>query len=618
MATGIDFSVRQIRISKITANGVDITSQLEQVDKLVIPHTSKTGASPSSTLTYNITGKAEYTDYFIFDITLPYANTSGSNETGKGVVLEPYTSIRVDNSDYNALFNNTTGISNSANVQKVDYSTNPFVPINIQAIRRNLAEKAEVQEYLYNSVGMVSGRYIGKQLSAVAINEYSSGDKSYGKSPVIEHKIPYFCVFDYISGFSPEHNQANAIVVSYIVDEAGNILTPDAPEALPLLQQGFPADSDVSISIQNASIGGSEATLLGEHTILRGGSRIEPIIYSYTATTYLSPVYSTSANLTFSVPNPQPTTYDFNAYSSSPQSLGPNANDKTVLTFGTETKDDQNYFASNVFSLGEDTEQRIQFTFTGTFNATGYYQPGGYTTGRAAITIEHCTDSTFAPSKTTVAAYTIINYNDYVNQEITVNTPLKLYNSGSSFRIVADVDTPFDSFDVYDRVFTGKSEFSGSAYMGVTGSFTTGSFPATTLTGSSFLSGKYGAYFEGISGSSSDGFNTVTLPFEIYPGDEIKFNNDEFRTYLVTEVQTPSQNSQNKLYITLDKPLRKSDNINFYAVRRYVDASNMVLMNIEKVAGTQNRGILYPKYPSRLLEQNYKKILSTLKDKGIL
>lgn len=550
-----------------------------------------------------------------------FANPSlyPTTDTVVDVIFTPFFRARFDNSDYNATFNNALQIANRDGVQRVDYSVNPLVPVNLAAILDNTAERADMQEYVHNSAGFVRGRYTGQQLNGAAINIYTEGDVSYGTTPVIESTTPFFCVFDYISGFSPEHNKANAVVISYIVDEEGNLYTPDSPQALHLLKQGFKANTNLEVSIKDANIGGSEATLLGTQQVLRGGARLEPLAYSYTATTYLQPSFATTDFLEFDAPSPQPTTYDLAAYGIPTQTLGATVGITTSLTFPSETKDDKNYFVSPTYTLQEDTEQKIKLTFTGTFHATGYLQPGGYyTSGAATIKILHCTDSTFAANKTTILAAQSITYNDYVDQEVNLVTAFNLYNSGSAFRVVAEVNSTFDEFTVASKYLNVVSEFSGSAYLPVSASFTTGSASKNVLTASLDLSSKYGSYFKGISGSAADGFNNPNLTFEPQVGDEIKFNNEEARTYLVTSVETPAQNQAGQLYITLNANTKTSDNINFFALRRYVDASNMILLKADKVAGTQSNGILYPLYPSSRLDKNYEKIISDLKTKGIL
>ncbi len=618
------FTVKKLRISKTSANGVDITRQLENVNQIIIPHTSRVGNTPSSTLTYTINARQELSDSYIFDVSVGGVNISGSNETAASTIFEPYISQNFNNSDYNALLNNASAIANSANVQRVDYSTNPNTPVNLNAIRGNVAERAEVQELLYNSPGLVSGRYAGQQLTSREVNKYTVGDKSYGKTPVLESTTPYFCIFDYISGFSPEHNQANAIVIAYIVDEQGNLTTPDSPTALPILQQGFTADSQFEISIQSPSIGGTEAKLLGTNEVLRSGVRLEPILFSYTASQYLQPAYSTALQLEFEVDDDL-ATYDMLARGSGTQAPPTSVAVTTAVTFTVEDKDDKSFYNNTTsrYAFSEDTAQPVKFSsFIGTSGVTF----AGYSSD-VIYRIELSSDGTFNSNTVSVLASEEITYDDGgALEEVTLQSSYTNFNSGSVIRVtVQPQDQYLDTLQLSGRNFQATSFESGSSFVSQSDNgqgffFATASAAInTTLTASISLSSKYNNLFLGVrNATAGQGFNTVTLPFTVQPGDEIKFNNDEARTFLVTAVQEPTQNPEQLLYITLNAKPNKASNKDFFAIRRYVPASNMVLMKTDRVRGTQNTGILFPEYPSPRLKANYENIISNLKDKGIL
>lgn len=541
------------------------------------------------------------------------------------VSLNPYIGVaNIGYHPYNAILNNASAIANAANVQRIDYSNGSLTPINLDQIRTNTAEKADVQEYVYNSAGYIRGRYHGEQLTGADINKYTLGDISYGKTPVIESTTPYFCVFDYISGFSPEHNQANAIVLSYIVDEEGNLITPDSTVALPILKQSFPQESEVEISIQSPGIGGSEATLLGSQTILRAGTRIEPVIYSYTAATYLSPVYSNGNLLQFDT-DPSLQTYEVRATGSNQNISNLTVGSQTKLTFGKELQDDAGNYnnTTSIYTFSADTEQQVRFKGNFTAVGDGWPNPYGGDPGEATIKVEMTTDGgTFNPAYTTVIGSKTFTYQNYTPVSVEVATGYRHFNSGEAVRMMVQINEPSTDLLFSTSLLNVVSYESGSSYIG-TGSagyfFTTGSSTIrTVLTASNDLSSKYEKYFVKVSGSASQGFNTVNLPFIVKPGDEIKFNNSENRTYLISKVEAPSENVANKLYITLNGHMSKSANKNFFAIRRYVDTSTMILMRIDKVAGTTNTGILYPKYPSPRLKANYENIISNLKTKGII
>lgn len=537
------------------------------------------------------------------------------------VALNPYLNVaNIGYHPYNAILNNASSIANAANVQKIDYSNGALLPINIDQIRDNVAEKADVQEYVYNSAGYVRGRYGGQQLTGAQLNEYSTGDISYGKLPVIEHTTPYFCIFDYISGFSPEHNKANAVLISYIVDESGNLFTPDSPVALDILKQSYPNGSEFEVSIQAAGIGGSEANLLGTQTVLRSGVRLEPIVYSYTAATYLNPVYSAASKLEFET-DPTLQTYDTFATGSNQNITNLTVGAQTQITFGKEIKDDAGNYnnTTSKYIFGADTEQQVKFTGTFVVSGDGWPNPYGGDPGQATVKIQKTTDGgTFDPAYTTVIGSKTFTYQNFIPVNVSVTAPYSNYSSGEAVRMVVEIEDVSTSLLFVSNVFQAISAESGSSY--IEGPFfTTGSSQnPTVLTGSVALSDKYEKYFVGVSGSSTQGFNDVNLAFTLQRGDEVKFNNDENKAYMVTNVSTPAENTNNRLYVTLDKTVTTAANKDFFAFRRYIDASNMILMSVPKVGGTQNTGILYPKYPSALLEKNYEKIISDLKTKGII
>jgi hypothetical protein len=190
--------------------------------------------------------------------------------------------------------------------------------------------------------------------------------------------------------------------------------------------------------------------------------------------------------------------------------------------------------------------------------------------------------------------------------------------------VVEPLDNLLDTLSLTTRVFQAVSLESGSTFTQQSDNgqgyfFATASAATNTvLTASLSLSSKYENLFIGISGSATAGFNTVNLPFTVQPGDEIKFNNDERKVFLVTAVEAPTENAEQVLYITLDRKPNTAINKDFFAIRRYIDTSNMVLMRIDRVAGTQNAGVLLPKYLSDTLQKNYNNILSDLVNKGIL
>ena len=73
------------------------------------------------------------------------------------------------------------------------------------------------------------------------------------------------------------------------------------------------------------------------------------------------------------------------------------------------------------------------------------------------------------------------------------------------------------------------------------------------------------------------------VPYAFRINDEIRFQNDERFAYKITKVLSPEQNfminGRNKLQLTVDKPIQASVDLNFFLIRRYIDAPNSVIVN---------------------------------------
>ena len=198
------------------------------------------------------------------------------------VILQPFLNETADfySSDYNALLNNATVVANSAKLRKVDYSNGVMVPSNIQALRNNTADIADVQEYLYSSAGIVSGRYGGKQLFAEQINTFNRAtDKSYGSTPVVEQTVPYFGTF---SQMSATQDMLNAVemTVPYVTFQNGDIYSSNTnPDTAKDMQFIFTENKNATVLFKTNTSGSRKVLALnGEYRIKKGGKRVEPIL----------------------------------------------------------------------------------------------------------------------------------------------------------------------------------------------------------------------------------------------------------------------------------------------------------------------------------------------------
>jgi len=201
------------------------------------------------------------------------------------VTVSPYIPGKFNNNDYNALLNNAVVSTNSAKVQQVDYSSGVLTPHNIDALRSGSAQPADLQEYVYNSNGFISSRYVGKQLRGTEFNLYYPGDVSYGKTPVAENKSTYFTYFNEVTDASPVVKEHLDVDIRYLVDDQGTYLDvlPESEEFL-LLQQTFKDGGKSKISLDNPKyLGFNMTSVNGEHKVLKTGKKAEPIVYSHSS-----------------------------------------------------------------------------------------------------------------------------------------------------------------------------------------------------------------------------------------------------------------------------------------------------------------------------------------------
>ena len=124
----------------------------------------------------------------------------------------------------NPLLNNATSTRLSTQYIDVDYSSGQFIPVNQQTILSGSATKASVQDYNWNVRRSTLPRYDGSKLIGAQINEYTDGDISYGKEPVIESYTDIFAYFEWIGAAQPEIFNAGNVNITKLVKSDGTII----------------------------------------------------------------------------------------------------------------------------------------------------------------------------------------------------------------------------------------------------------------------------------------------------------------------------------------------------------------------------------------------------------
>jgi hypothetical protein len=126
---------------------------------------------------------------------------------------------------------------------------------------------------------------------------------------------------------------------------------------------------------------------------------------------------------------------------------------------------------------------------------------------------------------------------------------------------------------------------------------------------------------------SNTRFDNIKYPIEFQTGDEIRFGNNENYTYTIKQVLPPQENvegdNKGRTKIVLSKEVPTSINKDFFLIRRKISSKNSVILDATfpygvPVTASSSPGILYPEFPTELLNTSASLIVEDLVDKGII
>lgn len=218
----------------------------------------------------------------------PSIKISSSLATGPiaTLVAEPYFSEDFSTAlDCQPLLNNAILNSVNSQFQEVDYNDGMFIPSNQQLILDNQAVRAQVQDSNYSSFRHILPRYNGSRSTSQLLNTWSPPNTitgyedvgTFGKIPSVSTLRTIAAYASLISGYTPELMNSSAVVIKYLINENGDLITPNqSPNSLEDNQNTFLPGEKVIINVPT-TVGSTETQY---RTILHGGKRIEPILYT--------------------------------------------------------------------------------------------------------------------------------------------------------------------------------------------------------------------------------------------------------------------------------------------------------------------------------------------------
>jgi hypothetical protein len=651
-----------IKVSaSITSSADEVTSVLRIVSNLngivasqsyLFPTGTTRTVMTSSYTTVPITGEYFYLtfspgantqftgSYFATQSVPPTASVSDL------VVLQPYIDEDFYVSEYNVLAGNAVIPRYSALYMDVDYSTNIVQAVNQAQIISGSATRAAVQDSNYTTFANISPRYIGKELSSAKLNEWTFGDISYGKEPNVSNPEINFVSFKSLNGTSPQWGNNNVdltqVNIEYIINNNNNLTKPiNDTEGINLgtIRQTFaealidssPNDNKLKYTPTNATIFLNNvevsnydlSTLNGQWPLYKSGYRIEPILYTQTAS------YDVNGNITgfgyFSTMSfvqgeqgPDTTKNNYMMYA---------AGTDDIVTLGMALPAGLHFTPTNVQKSASLRDDLLPAYSGSVYNPTGSLanlKTGGYILDfniyLAATTLDDINDRRgdiivdWALQKSTDVGVTWTNLATTQTQYYSGTYSRIFYQDANSttsslYRVAAINIGPLPNGDLGTGspsvYLTNKSYFSVTQYpnpgVGTCKApfWTTGS-SANILLASTASDGLNNYRTQKQKDIDKSGFKPINLDFEPQAYDEIRFQGLEQLSFTITNV-TESNNKQ--MILNLDREVPNGVDLNYFLLRRYVDDPSSILLNVNYPipdnSGSSNstgNGILKPQY----------------------
>ena len=195
------------------------------------------------------------------------------------------------------LYQNVSGAVLSTRFLDLDYSSNPYVPVNYGLITQSIdnypaslndpyAPWAELQDYNYYLRRSVLPRYSGSKSTSLYYNVFTGpsgswpGDSSYGSNPSIDYNTYKLGWVRTIPTESLNFYEKTTINLKYLIDSDLNVTELSANnDNLVEVQNTFKSGTPVKVSVTDIQFPSNQVTLNGTKNIYRGGYRFDPIIY---------------------------------------------------------------------------------------------------------------------------------------------------------------------------------------------------------------------------------------------------------------------------------------------------------------------------------------------------
>jgi len=576
-------------------------------------------------------------------------------------IPEPYFGLNnfFKDIDCQPLFNNVD-INRRHNLfMDVDYSSGITEPTNFELLISGSALRAEVQISNYSTLRHILPRYEGSKSTSQKLNTFTKGDiGTYGKSPTVESLKRMVAYCDFIGGWPPERMNASSAHIIYLIDENGDIKIPDTSEnSLEDVQGTFQTGERVELN--SKTIGSGISTPF--RNIIRGGSRIEPVLYTqigkvpnvlWTSSILLEDIELTSGSATANYQNNGSILGSPNYQERDRLRLSSGPFNSSLIGSSTFPNSGNSYNHYNISSgvLDENVILNLKInnlSFTKRVNQLDI----GISSFQVGIILKKNDDTIGLHQETftqdlqdqgqggTVASLPFSFQNTSINFSI---QPQNLV-VGDEISIEFKLDSiNLSSLDPKDMIIDGGSySFTQTPLPtipitignnNIWGYFNKSTNPSV-ITSSNSVSGSLGALYGDPNvkqtNITSSGFNTIVLPWSIKTGDEFRFEGEEKNVYMVKRAYGPNESGGDRLSQTgsievhFDKNLPISAsvanfNLDHFLIRRYVDDASSIIIEGFKPTDSTGPFILTPEYSVAKLNKSIDEYITILTEKNLL
>jgi hypothetical protein len=549
------------------------------------------------------------------------------------VIFEPYiTTPNFYNSDENALLNNVELTRLSTTYQDVDYSAGITEPVNFDLLISGSAKKAAVQDSNYTLNRHIIPRYLGSKSTSQFLNKWTEGDiGTFGKTPTAESLKTMVAYCDWIGGWPPERMNASALHVKYLINQNGDVFIPNTSEnSLANVQGTF--QSGERFRINSNTVGSGNA--IEYRNVIRGGSRIEPILYTQSGSAP-NAQWNTTMSFEDIVPSDQGAVGNYTALYSSPSTppFTPPAQSWTKVpltqtTYGTPVSNNEYTVVANTITDGVNLSVQTKYTIN--IPGSSGFPAYGRIVKQRGVNKVYYPDQGGVGQLYGAGGFSFngqgIDFIEIPTSDLEVGDTIyvEIYAEGSNLNL-KNPRLWVSQYPLYTQPITSSGVNSIWQFPN------SGSYPYIITSSNYTLVELYKSNVKQTSITGS-GFNPIVLPWSIEYGDEFRFEGREDFSYQVGTIYGPEEGSGSRIFpesvsgsievhFNRNLPVSASSNafnLDHFLIRRYVDDASQILFEGFAPINSTGPYIITPEYVVPELNKNVDTYITDLTQKGLL